>query len=79
MKGKCDERRRCISWLMFFILSAGVVVGAALLLSFLRSRHNRESQPTRWKATAGLSAVNLRAPPSNCSRWPLSLQSRWPC
>jgi hypothetical protein len=31
-----------ISWLMFFTLSAGVVVGAALLLSFLRSRHNRE-------------------------------------
>src|ERR1700759_420373 len=31
-----------ISWLMFFALSAGVVVGAALLISFLRSRHNRE-------------------------------------
>jgi NADH:ubiquinone oxidoreductase subunit K len=31
-----------ISWLMFFTLSAGVVVGAALLISFLRSRHNRE-------------------------------------
>src|ERR1700760_532515 len=27
---------------MFFTLSAGVVVGAALLISFLRSRHNRE-------------------------------------
>ena len=31
-----------ISWLMFFTLSAGVVVSAALLISFLRSRHNRE-------------------------------------
>jgi NADH:ubiquinone oxidoreductase subunit K len=31
-----------ISWLMFFTLSAGVAVGAALLISFLRSRHNRE-------------------------------------
>jgi hypothetical protein len=31
-----------LSWLMFFTLVAGVVVGAALFLSFLRSRHNRE-------------------------------------
>lgn len=31
-----------LSWLMFFTLSAGVIVGAGLFLSFLRSRHNRE-------------------------------------
>ncbi len=30
-----------LSWLMFFTLAAGIVVGAALFLSFLRSRHNR--------------------------------------
>jgi hypothetical protein len=30
-----------ISWLMFFTLAAGVIVGAGLFLSFLRSRHNR--------------------------------------
>ena len=31
-----------ISWLMFFTLSAGIAVGAALFLGFLRSRRNRE-------------------------------------
>ncbi len=31
-----------ISWLMFFTLFAGLVVGAGLVVSFLRSRHNRE-------------------------------------
>jgi hypothetical protein len=31
-----------ISWLMFFTLSAGVAIGAAFFVSFLRSRHNRE-------------------------------------
>jgi hypothetical protein len=31
-----------ISWLMFFTLSAGIAVGAGLLISFLRTRHNRE-------------------------------------
>ena len=31
-----------ISWLMFFTLTAGIVVGAGLFLNFLRSRHNRD-------------------------------------
>ena len=31
-----------LSWLMFFTLAAGVVVGAGFFLGFLRSRHNRE-------------------------------------
>lgn len=31
-----------ISWLMFFTLAATIVVGAALMIGFLRSRHNRE-------------------------------------
>jgi len=31
-----------ISWLMFFTLGAGVLVGAGLFIQFMRSRHNRE-------------------------------------
>jgi hypothetical protein len=31
-----------LNGLMFFTLIAGVVIGAGLLLAFLRSRHNRE-------------------------------------
>ena len=31
-----------ISWLMFFTLTAGIIVGAGLFLNFLRSRHNRD-------------------------------------
>lgn len=31
-----------LSWLMFFTLAAGIVVGAGIFLVFLRSRHNRE-------------------------------------
>jgi hypothetical protein len=31
-----------LSWLMFFTLAAGLVVGAGIFLVFLRSRHNRE-------------------------------------
>ena len=31
-----------ISWLMFFTLAAGVVVGGGAFLAFLRSRHNRD-------------------------------------
>jgi hypothetical protein len=30
-----------ISWLMFFTLSAGVIVAGGFFLQFLRSRHNR--------------------------------------
>ena len=31
-----------ITWLMFFTLAAGVFVAAGFMISFLRSRHNRE-------------------------------------
>ena len=68
-----------ISWLMFFTLSAGVVVGAALLLSFLRSRHNREIAAYALEGDGRSQRGEPSGAPSNCSRWPPPLQSRWPC
>ena len=35
-----------LSWLMFFTLTAGVVVAAGFFLQFLRSRHNRDTAAT---------------------------------
>lgn len=68
-----------ISWLMFFTLAAAVVVGTALLISFLRSRHNREIAANALEGDGRSHHGEPSGAGASLSRWLSLPRSRWGC